>query len=170
MNIDKKYYNYKYLSQKDKEFIDGMWWSANMVLANAYLEDIINPTYLSSVDDLVKEIGERVKEDLRQKIALETSEIITSMLDNEDDEVYEKRKAEVDAQQDALGDIQIGDIIYDCDGECLGKVVEITTNSNGEKCYKMDTDIPIGDFSDTEEPILVDEDNELRALWLVIRK
>ena len=167
MYIDPKFYNYKYLDKCDKEFIDGMWWTANEVIP--YVEDFEGES--ETINKITSEIKSTVISNIRDRIGCEIAEVIVSMLDNMETEDYDKRKESVDAKQKELGDIQIGDVIYDADGECYGKVKEISTNEGGEKCYTMENYLcPVEDFNEDGNPILVDNNNTEHEQWLICRK
>lgn len=99
-----KYYNQKYLDDKDAEFIAGFDWCTNMVVANFFYNMEVFDFVVDGCDvDLElffsnhPEIKERFKENILEWIEMERDTLITSMLDNMDDGEYEQIKVEVDS-------------------------------------------------------------------------
>ena len=86
-----EYYNEKYLIQADKEVINGYDWCVEQVMcAFANIDELdIRPS------DVVK-VAEAMEPWFRRWLESDRNELITSMLDDMDEEEYKKRKEEVD--------------------------------------------------------------------------
>ena len=160
-------YNYKYLDAEDKNFIDGMWWSANMVVPYIDIDDFDSVS--ETLSNIKGEISTNLLNNIRERIGWEVADVIVSMIDNIDEDEFESRKEKIDKAQAELGDIQIGDYIYDCDGECYGRVRQIETEGTNTLYYMEDYLCPVSDFNDEDKPILIDDGTQ-RALWYIRRK
>lgn len=164
MYFDMDIYNYKYLSEKDKIFIDGMWWGANMMTSDPDVLD--NYRGSKTLCNIASEIADGLVENFRERVSLEAVDTIVSIIDAMDDKVFEAIKKYEDEKQEALGDIQVGDIIFDSDGECYGKVHSIVEDEKGKGYRMIDFLCPASDFNEDGEPILYIENPK----WYYIRR
>ena len=92
-----EYYNEKYLIQADKEVIHGYDWCVEQVMS-AFV-NIDEWTFRDELDirpsDIVK-AAEAMEPWFKRWLESDRNELITSMLDDMDEEEYKKRKEEVD--------------------------------------------------------------------------
>lgn len=120
-------YNEKYLNQKDKEFLRGFDWCVEMAVDNFFDNDMgdlaSEGDYLGHIlcgkvpeemqEEYIMEHTVAGEEDEKRKvetyadlirmkilewIEMERDELITSMIDNMDDDEYEQIKAKVDGE------------------------------------------------------------------------
>jgi hypothetical protein len=92
-----EYYNEKYLIQADKEVIRGYDWCVEQVMCA--FANIDEWTFRDELDvrpsDVVKAV-EAMEPWFKRWLESDRNELITSMLDDMDEEEYKKRKQEVD--------------------------------------------------------------------------
>jgi len=108
---DDENYNEKYLNDKDAEFIAGFDWCRIMAVDNFFdnidmytseFDQFDNPEMIEKAVRFVEMLEEEalmtiLKDCILHYIEMQRDQLITSMIDNMDDEEWETIKAEVDA-------------------------------------------------------------------------
>lgn len=95
-----EYYNEKYLIQADKEVINGYDFCVEQVMCA--FANIDEWTFRDELDvrpsDIVK-VAEAMEPWFKRWLESDRNEMITSMLDDMNEEEYKKRKQEIDSQK-----------------------------------------------------------------------
>ena len=122
-----EYYNEKYLSKQDKEFLRGYDWATEMAVDNffdnnydmrfdeddfveeAVLKELpeeaqdtytMEFTFVSKEEErTIKTVIDKIRYEILEWIEMNRDELITSMIDGMDDKEYQKIKSEVDANE-----------------------------------------------------------------------
>lgn len=86
-------YNEKYLSIKDKVFVNGFDCAVDSILNGVLYNEEVYP----ALEELLRGEGREIVEEAIEGFAeMARNELITSMIDSMDDDLYNKIKAEVD--------------------------------------------------------------------------
>lgn len=104
-----EFYNQKYLLDKDAEFVAGLDWCRIFAVENFFDNlDIYESEFdedteedneefnLISYLEEHEEIRNKLREVITQYIEMERDELVTSMIDNMEEDEFEKRKKKVD--------------------------------------------------------------------------